>query len=215
MRDGDLLLDLFGGAAGPLRDDLDVVVGDVGIGLDGQVVERDDAPDEQQNGERRGPASGCSAQNRRARESFTGPPCSAAPARSRRPAGPASMPESDLLHIAAASMSPPTHRRRAELAVAGRHIDPVAIMQVKHRGGGHRACGLELSCRGRWRWQTCRGASECPGSSTWMRTLAVRMLGIEHGADVADRARQNAIGIGVRDGSPPFWPRCTVGRSFS
>ena len=47
--DGDLLLNLFGGAARPLRDDLDVVVGDVGIGLDGQAVEGDDAPGKEQN----------------------------------------------------------------------------------------------------------------------------------------------------------------------
>ena len=46
-RHGDLLLDLFGGAAGPLRDDLDVVVGDVGVGLDGKVVEGDDSPAEE------------------------------------------------------------------------------------------------------------------------------------------------------------------------
>ena len=45
--DGDLLLDVFGGAAGPLGDDVDVVVGDVGIGLDGEVVKGDDAPAEQ------------------------------------------------------------------------------------------------------------------------------------------------------------------------
>ena len=45
---GDLLLDLFGGAAGPLGDDLDVVVGDVGIGFDGEIVEGDCAPAEQE-----------------------------------------------------------------------------------------------------------------------------------------------------------------------
>ncbi len=45
--DGDLLLDFFGGAAGPLGDDLDVIVGDVRIGFDGKAVERDGAPDEQ------------------------------------------------------------------------------------------------------------------------------------------------------------------------
>ncbi len=36
----DLALDLFGGAAGPLGDDLDVVVGDVRIGFDGQSCGR-------------------------------------------------------------------------------------------------------------------------------------------------------------------------------
>ena len=43
-RDGDLLLHFFGGAARPLRDDLDIVIGHVGIGFDGQVVERDRLP---------------------------------------------------------------------------------------------------------------------------------------------------------------------------
>ena len=48
QRNGDLLFNFFGGAAGPLRDDLDVVVGDVGIGFDGEIMERDGAPDQQQ-----------------------------------------------------------------------------------------------------------------------------------------------------------------------
>ena len=51
MGDGNLLLDLFGGAAGPLRDDLHVVVGDVGVSLNRQVVERDDAPSEEHDRE--------------------------------------------------------------------------------------------------------------------------------------------------------------------
>ena len=41
---GNLLLDLFGGAAGPLGDDGDVVIGDVGVGFDGEVVEAEMAP---------------------------------------------------------------------------------------------------------------------------------------------------------------------------
>ena len=49
-RNGDLLLDFFGGAAGPLRDDLNVVAGHVGIGFHGQIVEGDHAPDRQQGG---------------------------------------------------------------------------------------------------------------------------------------------------------------------
>ena len=51
-RNRDLLLHFFRGAARPLRDDLHIVVGDVRIGFDGQIVERDPAPDEQQNRER-------------------------------------------------------------------------------------------------------------------------------------------------------------------
>ena len=49
---GDLLLHFFGGAAGPLRDDLNVVVGHVGIGFDRQIVKRNRAPDQQQQGRR-------------------------------------------------------------------------------------------------------------------------------------------------------------------
>ena len=50
--DGDLLLDFFGGAAGPLRNDLDVVVGDIRIGFDRKGVEGDGAPHEKQGRER-------------------------------------------------------------------------------------------------------------------------------------------------------------------
>ena len=37
-RDGDLLFDFFGSVTGPLRDDLGVSVGNVGIGLDGKIA---------------------------------------------------------------------------------------------------------------------------------------------------------------------------------
>ena len=48
-RNRDLLLDLLGGDSRPLGDDLNVVVGHVRIGFDGKPVERNDAPDEQQD----------------------------------------------------------------------------------------------------------------------------------------------------------------------
>src|SRR5262249_42458655 len=51
-RDGDLLLDLLGGAAGPLRDDVDVGVGDIGVGFDGELVKRDRAPDQDHESQR-------------------------------------------------------------------------------------------------------------------------------------------------------------------
>ena len=47
---GDLLFHFFGSASGPLRDDLNVIVGDVGIGFHRQIVKGDGAPDEQQQG---------------------------------------------------------------------------------------------------------------------------------------------------------------------
>ena len=49
-RNGDLLFHFFRGAARPLRNDLHVVVGDVGIGFDGQIVKRDRPPDQQEHG---------------------------------------------------------------------------------------------------------------------------------------------------------------------
>jgi hypothetical protein len=48
-RDGDLLFHLFGGMARPLRNDLDVGVSNIRIGLDGKIVERDDAPYKEDN----------------------------------------------------------------------------------------------------------------------------------------------------------------------
>src|SRR5271170_3408816 len=50
-RHGDLLLDVLRRTPRPLSDDLDVVVGDVGIGLYRQVMKRDDAPREKQGRE--------------------------------------------------------------------------------------------------------------------------------------------------------------------
>ena len=47
--DGDLLLDLFGGASGPLRDDLNVVVGNVRVSFDREILERDDSPGEEKD----------------------------------------------------------------------------------------------------------------------------------------------------------------------
>jgi hypothetical protein len=47
QRDGDLLFHLFGGMAGPLRNDLDVRIGDVWIGFDGKAVKRNDSPDKE------------------------------------------------------------------------------------------------------------------------------------------------------------------------
>ena len=50
---GYLALDLLGAAAWPLGDDLNVVVGYVRIGFDGQAAKRDDAPGGEYNRRRR------------------------------------------------------------------------------------------------------------------------------------------------------------------
>jgi hypothetical protein len=51
-RDRDLLLDLLRRDSRPLRDDLNVVIGDVRIGLHRQGSEGDDSPEEQQDRDR-------------------------------------------------------------------------------------------------------------------------------------------------------------------
>ena len=50
-RNRDLLLDLFGGDSRPLGDDLNVIVGHVGIGFNGKSVKRDDSRAHQQERE--------------------------------------------------------------------------------------------------------------------------------------------------------------------
>src|ERR1700691_4983808 len=51
-RHRDLLLHFFRSASRPLRNHLDVVVGYIGVRLDWQIMERDSAPDKQQDGNR-------------------------------------------------------------------------------------------------------------------------------------------------------------------
>src|SRR6476660_891802 len=48
-RDGHLLLDFLRSTAWPLRNYLNVIVSNVGIRLNGQILERNNAPAEQQN----------------------------------------------------------------------------------------------------------------------------------------------------------------------
>jgi len=49
----DLLFDLFRGPAGPLCNDLNIIVGDVRLRFDWQILEGDNAPGEEQNRQRK------------------------------------------------------------------------------------------------------------------------------------------------------------------
>src|SRR5262249_38440931 len=51
-RNGDLLLHLLRGNAGPLSDYLNVVIGDIRVSLDRKVAEGNDTPDEQERSDR-------------------------------------------------------------------------------------------------------------------------------------------------------------------
>ena len=48
-RNRDLLFDLFGSAPRPLRNNLHVVVGDIGVGFDRQIMKGESAPPKQKN----------------------------------------------------------------------------------------------------------------------------------------------------------------------
>ena len=50
-RNRNLFFDVFSGMAGPLGDDVHVIVGNIGIGIDGKIVKRDHAPCEHQGGQ--------------------------------------------------------------------------------------------------------------------------------------------------------------------
>ena len=69
-RNRNLLLDFLCRMARPLGNDLRIGVGDVGVGLDGQIVEGNDAPDEEHERPTQTPGGGCAGQNRSDAESF-------------------------------------------------------------------------------------------------------------------------------------------------
>ena len=87
------------------------------------------------------------------------------------------------------------HRHAAELAVACGDIDPVAVMQVQHRARRHLHMRLKSLAMN-------RGGGK--HSHTHQRVGIVDLdahlggadLRIEDGADVADHASQDAVGIG-------------------
>ena len=68
-RDRHLLFNVFCGMPRPLGDDIDVIIGDVWIGFDREIVERDCTPSEKQDRQPK-QESGCSAQSQRAPESL-------------------------------------------------------------------------------------------------------------------------------------------------
>ena len=132
-RDRDLALDFFGAAAGPLGDDLDVVIGHIGIRFDRQIAERNDSPRRHnQNAAENQPAVCQCEINKCAKHLLV----------------PRSFKQQRVVdhllaglkagknflsvafdHFAGANFN------TLELVVAGGHIHPVAVMQVKNGVG--------------------------------------------------------------------------------
>ena len=209
---GNLLLDLFGRASRPLRDDLDVVVGDVRIGLDGKVVKRDDAPTEEQDGEAKDqPAVVQRKIDETANHYWSAVFCSASAFETT--CWPTSMPES-ISCILPGKVVAASHWHAAELAVARGNVDPVAIVQVEHRSGGHLRVGLKGLAMDRRRGKHSYTHQRI-GVFHLDAHLGGANLGIEDSANVADDSGQNTVRDRLSRRISAFWPRCTVDRSFS
>ena len=92
-------------------------------------------------------------------------------------------------------MTPPRTDDAAELAFAGRHVDPVAIVQMQDGAGGYLGVGLDgfaVNGRGGEHANTHEGV----GIVDLNADFGGADLRIEDGADVADDAGENAVGIG-------------------
>src|SRR5229473_5406241 len=174
-RDGDLLFDLFSGMAGPLRNDLCVSVGDVGIGLDGQITKRNDAPDEQD--QRHAEYQDAVAQ-REIDEQTNHLPCSEAAAENASALATSSSPTFAPWRICCRPSDIPavcTSRRRKELAVSLRKIQSLSCKRIMAVAGTTR-CAFCLRERN-------VATANMPGRkapsrlASTMRTLAARVLG--------------------------------------
>ncbi len=176
-RDGDLLLDLLRGDAGPLSDDIDVVVGNVGICLDGQPMEGDDAPGEQKNSDRQEQEGGSGAQSRPASESLRLQRC---------------FKFQNIAHHLLAGRN----AGKNLLLVAGQHVAGLTSTRLNlFPPAGTKTQSRSCRCRMAEEGMAANGllvllvkvavtnmpSLRTPGFSTSMRTLAVRMLGSSTG----------------------------------
>src|SRR5260370_1087043 len=175
QQDGDLLFNLFCSVAGPLRDDLRVGVRNVGIGFDGQIPKRDDAPDEQN--QRNAENQDAVAQGE-IDEQTNHLPCSEAAAENASALATSSSPTFAPWRICCTPSDRPavcTSRRRKELVVSLRKIQSLSCSRMMAVAGTTR-CGL---CLREWKVATAympgRKAPSRLASS--MRTLAERVLG--------------------------------------
>ena len=135
-RNRDLLLHFLGRPARPLRDDGDVVVGDIGVRLDRQVVERDGAPDQQQDGHRQDHEPVVEREidktaNHLLLHRILQHERVLRPVARRDPETTSCM---SCEHVSAGDFD------SAECAFSGGHVDPFAVVQMQDRGRGHRVC---------------------------------------------------------------------------
>ncbi len=189
----DLLLHLFGCAARPLGNHLDVVVGYVGIRLHREIMERDGAPDEQQNGQRQDhePVVKCKI-NQTTNHYWSTVFCSSSAlvttcCPGARPEMTSCLPSRN--HCAADDPHP------LELSCAGRHIDPVPIMQMKNRGGRYGGVVLEFAAveGGRGKHADAHQAVRIRHLDTNLRGADT---GIKHGVDLSDGAGDHMVWVG-------------------
>src|SRR6202171_5404335 len=211
-RDGDLLFALFGSVAGPLCDDLRVSVGDVGIGLDGQIAKRDDAPDEQhqRHAEYQDPVA-----QREIDEQTNHLPCSEAAAENASALATSSSPTFAPCRICCTpSDRPPvcTSRRRKELAVSLRKIQSLSCKRMMAVAGTTR-CGFCLRER-KVATANMPGRKAPSRLARTMRTLAARVLGSSTRETSLTPPLNTRSGKAFRRTSAGS-PVCTAPRSFS
>ena len=152
-RNGNLLFHFFGGAAGPLRDDLDVVVGDVRIGFHRQIVKRNAAPDEQQHGRHHHQKAVVQREiDQRADHIIAVVRClyCSRVLQNQRVAHHllARLEPGRISCISCGSISPPITSTRRKFFPAG-EINPVAVVKMQNRRGRHRRRDFLSRCRGK------------------------------------------------------------------
>src|ERR1700687_6195029 len=211
-RDRDLLFDLFSGMAGPLRDDLRVSVGDVGIRFDGQITKRNDAPDEQH--QRHAEYQDAIAQ-REIDEQTNHLPCSEAAAENASASATSSSPTFAPWRICCRPSERPavcTSSRRKELALSLRKIQSLSCRRMMAVAGTTR-CGFGMRER-KVATAYIPGRKAPSRLASTMRTLAARVLG--------SRTRETSLTLPLNTWSGKAFrrtsagsPMCTSPRSFS
>src|SRR6202165_4401883 len=200
-RDGDLLFDLFGSVARPLRDDLRISVGDIGIRFYGQIAKRDDAPDEQH--QRHAEYQDAIAQ-REIDEQTNHLPCSEAAAENASASATSSSPTFAPWRICCRPSDRPavcTSRRRNELAVSLRKIQSLSCSRMMAVAGTTR-CGFCLRER-KVATEYIPGRKAPSRLASTMRTLAARVLG--------SRTRETSLTLPLNTRSGKAFRRTSAG----
>ena len=192
-----LLLDLLGGDPGPLRNDVDVVVGDVGVRFDRQSMEGDRRPTQTGVFRSRAPENGSGARSRRSFGSLLLQETDPSPVlrMSATTRCPGATPDSTTGLLGPGNISAAFILDPAELMATGGHEDPLAVVQVQNGCSGHTvACRLAAAALQR-RGDEDAEAQNVAGVRNLNAHFRVWMLGLSNCSMSLTRAGQHLIGI--------------------